>query len=296
MHLNPSKRQQLVRLQVTRSSKPPKCTGPLTGFRATTLSAATIALALTGAAHAQQLSQAQSTVMTVMEVQRTAQSAKPLAGLHCFDRPYAPEKRLVSNQVPTERKPEEPEPNGDDIQENDGRIMLRDRELSVPPEIQRIRRGYVESFTGTFINDGLEHWDGVDLDRNLVVVVQRRIHDQRAALSRPFGDPTFPPNYHSGVIFGRKFANDLRTELEVISVLPIERGPLEAFICVANAAWAAAPQPPVMISDGFIVAQLLDEESQGQRRLSYRKSIYSEALNAVLERNLEQYVPQPTWK
>jgi len=296
MHLDPKKRQQLVRLRVTRSSKPPNCTGPFRSFLTTTLSAVTVALALTGAAHAQQPSQAQSTATAVVEVQRTARSAEPLPGPHCFDRQYAPEKRLVSNQVPTERKPDEPEPNGDDIPENDGRIVLRDRELSVPPEIQRIRRGYVASFTGTFINDGLEHWDGVDLDRNLVVVVQRRIHDRRAALSRPFADPTFPPKHHSGVIFGRKFANDLRTELEVISVLPIERAPLEVFICVANAAWAAAPQPPTMISDGFIFAQLLDEESQGQRRLSYRKSIYSEALNAVLEHNLEQYVPQPTWK
>jgi hypothetical protein len=56
----------------------------------------------------------------------------------------------------------------------------------VPPEIQRIRRGYVESFTGTFINDGLEHWDGADLDRN---------------------------------------------------------------------PWAAAPQPPTMISDGFVATR-----------------------------------------
>jgi len=84
---------------------------------------------------------------------------------------------------------------GDDIPENDGRIVLRDRELSVPPEIQRIRRGYVESFTGTFINDGLEHWDGVDLDRNLVVVVQRRIHDQRrCVVTAPLPIPPSRPN------------------------------------------------------------------------------------------------------
>ena len=51
-----------------------------------------------------------------------------------------------------------------------------------------------------------------------------------------------------------------------------------------------------MISDGFIFGQLLDEERQGDRRLTYRKSVYSEALDAVLEHNLEQYVPQPTWK
>jgi len=112
MHLDPKKRQQLVRLRVTRSSKPPNCTGPFTSFLTTTLSAVTVALALTGAAHAQQLSQAQSTATAVVEVQRTARSAEPLPGLHCFDRPYAPEKRLVSNQVPTERTPDEPEPNG----------------------------------------------------------------------------------------------------------------------------------------------------------------------------------------
>lgn len=279
---------------MTRSSKSRHRTGPYTRLLATGVSAMTVALTFTVAARGQQLTPAQTTA--VVEVRRGAPPAEPLPGPHCFDRPYAPEKRLVSSQPPTERKPDEPEPNGDDIPQNDGRILLRDRELTVPPEIHRIRRGYVESFTGAFINDGLEHWDGVDLDRNLVVVVQRRIHDQRAAFSRPFSDPTFPSNYHSGVIFGRKFANDLRTELEVVSVLPIERGPLEAFICVANATWAAAPQPPAMISDGFIFGQLLDEERQGERRLTYRKSVHSEALDAVLEHNLEQYVPQPTWK
>ena len=253
-----------------------------------------VALVLAVGARGEQLTPAHTTA--VMKERRTAPSAEPLPGPHCFDRPYALEKRQASNQAPTERKPDEPEANGDDIPENDGHILLRDRELPVPPEINRIRRGYVSSFTGTFINDGLEHWDGVDLDRNLVVVVQRRLRDQRAAFSRAFGDPTFPPQYHSGVIFGRKFANDLRTELEVVSVLPIERGPLEAFICVANAAWAAPPQPPAMISDGFIFSQLLDEERQGETRLIYHKSVHSEALDSVLERNLEQYVPQPTWK
>lgn len=225
-------------------------------------------------------------------------AAAPSSGSHCFDRPYAPEKRLASNQTPAERQPEGPDPNEDDIPGNDGRVLLRERELPVPPEIQRIRRGYVTSFTGTFINDGLEHWEGVDLDRNLVIVIQRRIHDQRAALSRPpFSDPTFPPGYHAGMIFGRKFANDIRTELEVISVLPIGRGALEAFICVANAAWAAAPQPPAMISDGFVFSQLLDEERQSETHLtSFRKSVPSEALDAVVEHDLEQYLPQPTWK
>src|ERR1700704_6547545 len=134
--LHPKKHQQLARLQVARSTKPPHWTGPYTRLVTTSLSAVTVALAFTDAARGQQLTPAQTTATAVVEARRTAPSAEPLPGAHCFDRPYAPEKRLVSNQAPTERKPDEPEPNGDDIPENDGRILLRDRELSVPPEIK----------------------------------------------------------------------------------------------------------------------------------------------------------------
>jgi len=234
-------------------------------------------------------------VPIVLQAQRTPQSAGLVSGLHCFDRPYAPEKSLTRNEAPVARTGDEPGPGGDDSAENNGRMLFRDRQLPVPPEILRIRRGYVESFTGTFINDGLEHWDGVDFDRNLVIVVQRRIHDRRAVLSKPFDEPTFPPGYHAGIIFGRKFETEGRTEIEVVSVLPTDRADLEAFICVANGAWAAAPRPPPNITDGFIFGELLDEERRGEKILTYRKSVYSDALRAVVEHNLEQYVPQPIW-
>jgi hypothetical protein len=111
MHLVRRSVKQLVRLQVTRSSKSRHCTGPYTRLLTTGLSAVTVALAFT-VAHGQQLTPAQTTATGVVEARRTAPSAEPLAGPHCFDRPYAPEKRLVSNQAPTERKSDEPEPNG----------------------------------------------------------------------------------------------------------------------------------------------------------------------------------------
>ncbi len=62
---------------------------------------------------------------------------------------------------------------------------------SPPPEIARIKRGYVSSFVGAFINDGLESWFGVDLDRMEAVSVQRHIYDKRAEQIKPFIEPTF---------------------------------------------------------------------------------------------------------
>jgi hypothetical protein len=231
----------------------------------------------------------------VVAAQPAPRAAESGAGPHCSDQPYAPDKKLGRNEPPRERRPAATDPVGDDVAENDGRILTRDQGLSVPAEIRRIRRGYVESFLGAFINDGLAHWDGVDLDRNLVVVVQRRIHDERAAMPRSFDDPSLPPRRHAGLIFGRKFASGRRTELEVVSILTIDPAALEAFVCVANAAWAAVPAPPAMTSDGSLDRELLDERQQGASLLSYRKRVDSRALDEVLQNSVERYLPRATW-
>jgi hypothetical protein len=231
---------------------------------------------------------------TVTVAAAEGQGGASAGGPYCFDRPYALEKAAAGNQVSTEQMTATSALDDDDVPKNDRHLLLRTQELPTPPEITRIRRGFVQNFTGAFINDGLQHWDGVDLDRKLVVVVQRRTHDDRAPMSHSFADPTFPAAYHHGIIFARKFSTDIRQEVEVVSVQPADAAVLEAFVCVANAAWAAPPTPLPMTSDGFLFSQLFDAKSQGQQRVLYRKAIHSQALDSVLKQAV-QYIPQPDW-
>jgi TonB family protein len=106
---------------------------------------------------------------------------------------------------------------------------------SPPPEIARIKRGYISSFIGGFINDGLASWGGIDLDRMEIVSVQRQIYDRRATLTKPFIDPTFQPWDHRS--FGRKWSDKDRTEMEVVLIGDLSGPDVNAFVCVANKIW-----------------------------------------------------------
>jgi len=119
-------------------------------------------------------------------------------------------------------------------------ILIMDHPLGVPPEIARVRRGITSQFVGAFINDGLENWDAVDLDRKVTISVQRRIFDKRAEFTKQFGDPVFPDFALKSMprfIFGRKWASDQRTEEEVVVIEPLTSAAAEAVVCTANAVW-----------------------------------------------------------
>ena len=186
------------------------------------------------------------------------------------------------------------DPVGDDIAGNDRQILTHPNPLGRPPEIERIRRGYVTHFMGAFINDGLESWQGIDLDRSLVISVARRIADRRADPSRSVTDPQFPSESR-GHIFARKFSSPERVELEVVSTLAIDMFDLEAFVCVANAAWAAPVGESQMISDGFRDAWLLDQQLKDGAMMTHRKPIYSSAPFDGIDRLVQRYMLQATW-
>jgi hypothetical protein len=155
------------------------------------------------------------------------------------------------------------------------RVFVRDHPLGTPPEISRIQKGLVANFVGLFINDGMESWTAVDLDRMEVVSVARRIYDKRAALSRPFGDPVFPAYDRTTIV--RKWSDGHRTEMEVVSRAPIQPAAAEAFVCVANAVWEQPKQPhqQVFISDaapGSAEMSLFDRAQEGGRTYLYEKT------------------------
>jgi TonB family protein len=106
---------------------------------------------------------------------------------------------------------------------------------SPPPEIARIKRGYISQFIGGFINDGLASWFGVDLDRMEVISVRRDIYDRRATLTKPFIDPSFQS--WDDRSFVRKWSDKERTETEAVLLGVLDGPDADAFICIANKIW-----------------------------------------------------------
>ena len=217
---------------------------------------------------------------------------QPPEGQRCFDRDYAHEKKDASAAAGAAVTGVADQ---DDSDSKDGLTLQESAPLPEPPEIARVQRGLVRHFIGEFTNDGLESWSAIDLDRNTLISVQRRVYDARARLSRPFADPKFPAERHVGHSFARKFSSTARTELEVVSTVRVDPPALQAFICVANASWAAAAAKMAEISDGSQDTRLLDRESNGGKTTYFSKSVSFTGPLGFMFGAMAKYLPVPSW-
>ena len=217
---------------------------------------------------------------------------QPPQNQRCFDRDYAHEKKdaLAAVKAAVTGLPEK-----DDSDSKDGLVQQEVAPLPEPPEIARVQRGLVRHFIGEFTNDGLESWSAIDLDRNTLISVQRRIYDVRARLSHPFSDPKFPADRQIGHIFARKFSSTARTELEVVSTVRIDPPAMQTFICVANASWAAPAAKLPEISDGSQDTRLLDRESDGGKTTYFSKSVSFTGPLGFVFGAMAKYLPAPSW-
>jgi hypothetical protein len=80
-----------------------------------------------------------------------------------------------------------------------------------------------------FLNDGLETWSGLDLDRMLGV---KALLDWNRK-----NDPVF--NDWDTASFARRYTVGERRVTEVVHLLPLRLHDLGLFLCAANAAWAS---------------------------------------------------------
>ena len=216
----------------------------------------------------------------------------PPQSQQCFDRNYGAEKK---DPVAMARSGAAGLADKDDSDSQDGLILEEPAPLPQPPEITRVQRGLVSHFIGLFINDGLESWSAIDLDRNTLVSVQRRVYAARARRSHPFADPRFPTERHLGHSFARKFSSPDRTELEVVSTVGIDPPAMQAFVCVANASWAAATAKVPEISDGSQDTRLLDRKSNGGNTSYFSKSVSFAGPLGFVFGAMAKYLPAPSW-
>jgi TonB family protein len=157
----------------------------------------------------------------------------------CYGTPFGAQKadsakafEFPATETPAPPHPPMP-PEGEAAKK---RIRIQAMPLeSPPPEIARIKRGYISQFIGGFINDGLASWFGVDLDRMEVISVQRHIYDRRATLTKPFIDPSFQA--WDDRSFVRKWSDKDRTEMEAVLLGVLDGPDANAFICIANKIW-----------------------------------------------------------
>jgi hypothetical protein len=177
---------------------------------------------------------------------------------------------------------------GDDITRHDGSILFNRTPLEEPPEITRIHRGLVQHFSGGEMSAGLEMWHAIDLDRGLVLSVDRYLRFRGSPTFAPKGDPVLThrlgENEH---LFARKYAAHGDTEIEVVATKPIALNSpeVEDFVCKSNAEWA--DQGPIKHNAAFsgttdddatIEAFLLDETFDGVDWTSYREfELYSDS-------------------
>jgi hypothetical protein len=214
--------------------------------------------------------------------------------VHCFNQGYAMNK---SGDAASEAVVGDDAAAGDDLPQNDGKILQRAQPLMPPPEIKRIRRGYVSHFVGEFRNNGMESWTAVDLDRGIAVSVQRRVHDKRVEQSRAAAEPKFGVHGAFGHSFARKFVGDGRSEVETVATERMDKLTLEAFTCVANAAWAApTPEGQFNAADGMVESHLEDMHVDSGRITTYAKRVPSmTALDGVLSYTFLVRMPKISW-
>ncbi|MEA1652288.1 hypothetical protein UAJ10_25175 [Nitrospirillum sp. BR 11164] len=202
----------------------------------------------------------------------------------CFGAPYALDKGAYDSQTALAGDPSPVE----ELPGQAQRIQLQTQHLTWPREIAAIRRGYISHFAGGFINDGLVHWLGVDLDRKLLIVVDRRIHNPKGEgpALKPVADPTFREWDRDS--YARKWTDGTITEIEVVWRTKLNTEELTAFVCVANGYWRS-PRPKDrmvhMISDAVAATStLLDRAQDGKRLVAYSRTVpyRSDAFDSVL--------------
>lgn len=195
----------------------------------------------------------------------SARLADLISTPHCGADPYGAKKTDARVGTLPMAPPQDP------IDYRAGVILIVDHPLGEPREIASVRRGLTFYFAGAFVNDGLKSWQAVDLEKKIVISVQRRIFDKRAH-TRSFGDPTFPAyvsNMTPPPIYARKWSDAQRTEEEVITINNLMPDAEEAILCISNLAWGTPRIRPgtfPMATDTFASNfTLLDFDSDSKK-------------------------------
>jgi hypothetical protein len=152
-------------------------------------------------------------------------------------------------------------------------------------------------FVGASINDGIVTWDALDLDRMEAISIRRRIYDKRAKLTKPFGEPSFPDWDKRS--FVRKWSDEQRTEMEIVSRWRLDFDQAEAFVCVANGAWSASLQDKKqgsMITDAFADARFLfDRRNEGSAIFIYERGYSRGGPLDVVSHEIFTSAPKYKW-
>lgn len=128
--------------------------------------------------------------------------------------------------------------------------------------------------------------------------VQRRIYDQNAKLSRPFGDPQIPERDENLQV--RKWSNDNRVEMKVVTWARLGEEELQVFVCVANGAWADRMRK----TDSFFHmrsdtlqhnARLLDRTETSGRQIGHSKRVEPDGALTVILRKMRTGLPAYSW-
>lgn len=180
-----------------------------------------------------------------------------------------------------------------------GKILVQTQPLAaLPPEIERIQRGLVKRFVGKFVKDGLLTWSGIDLDRRVAVAIERRVFDTRAHQPRQVSDPQF--TRRGEPTFARKWSQAGRTEVEVVSIFPINLVEARAFVCAANPVWAEKGPLPAEDADEMAEGEtdffLIDRRREQDVSYRYTKTVgLGEGLAIVLGLIWQHAPVGPAW-
>lgn len=194
---------------------------------------------------------------------------------NCLGVGYAPQKVAAAKMElrdpvpPASRTPVLPS-----ISE-DNRIQVQDKPLSsYPAELARVQRGATEFWAGAFINDGLESFRTIDLDRNVAISISRRTRALRPGDSAPLAKLPAPSFIrYDSTSFVRSFSSDRLEQMEVVTTAQLQYDQVQAFVCIGNALWNAIPDPnPMMPSDTLQQSgTLYDRGLEGGKWFAFRK-------------------------
>ncbi len=218
---------------------------------------------------------------------------------YCFGSPFGVMKVDTSTALPRLAPAGTFEQEAAVDREARGKITVLNKRLKyIPPEIERIRRGYTSSFVGGGLNTGLSEWFGIDLERHVIVQVVRRFYNDRDSMMRPFADVDFEKNPHA---IGRKWQGDHETEEEVVLLSQGRLQDLELFVCSANALWAHhqplpspadSPLPPV--SDAMSAYLYLLDLSKDQKEVVLKQARYGDPVDMAAQ-VVRSYVERIQW-
>jgi len=228
-----------------------------------------------------------------------AQASTAEKKVPCSRHPYGEVKNGVVDRSLITAEAESAAPAAGANVSDAGKILIQTRPLeALPPEIARIQRGFAKRFVGKFVKDGLLTWSGVDLDRRVAVAIERRVFDRRAHQPRPVADPQF--SRQGEPTFARKWSEEGRTEVEVVSVFPISSVEAQAFLCAANPEWAAKgalpDQDPEEMAQGDTDFFLIDRRTEQDVSYRYTKTVeLGEGLAVVLGLIWQHAPVGPAW-